>query len=164
MSDTEQATQPSIEKKDPEVVAEKSELEEGSKKRAHEDVASENKDESAVDSTDKSSKKKKQRRRQYDNDLPKETKSEDEEDDDEGEEEGNEDNLGLEEGEEDDLLEIDQSNIITSGRRTRGKVIDFTKAAEKLNSEQGTQDDENDEDDDGEFNEGDKEAAKETTK
>lgn len=35
------------------------------------------------------------------------------------------------------MLEIDESNIITTGRRTRGKVIDFTKAAEELDKERG---------------------------
>jgi hypothetical protein len=89
--------------------------------------------------------KKKKRRRQYD-DLPKEPKSEDEEE--EEEEEGDEDNLGEDE-EEDDLLEIDQSNIITSGRRTRGKVIDFAEAAAKLKAEEGVVEEE----EDGEFEE-----------
>ncbi|KAL7662781.1 Histone H2A.Z-specific chaperone CHZ1 [[Candida] zeylanoides] len=90
--------------------------------------------------------KKKKRRRQYD-DLPKEPKSEDEEEEEE-EEEGDEDNLGEDE-EEDDLLEIDQSNIITSGRRTRGKVIDFAEAAAKLKAEEGVVEEE----EDGEFEE-----------
>jgi hypothetical protein len=40
--------------------------------------------------------------------------------------------------------EIDPSNIIAGGRRTRGKQIDFTKAAQELPAE----DDEDDEDDD----------------
>lgn len=33
---------------------------------------------------------------------------------------------------EDDLAEIDTSNIITTGRRTRGKVIDYKKTAAEL--------------------------------
>lgn len=40
--------------------------------------------------------------------------------------------------------EIDQSNIIQGGRRTRGRVIDFAKAAE----ENPAEDDEDDDDDD----------------
>jgi hypothetical protein len=47
----------------------------------------------------------------------------------------------LEEEEEDDLAEIDPSNII-GGRRTRGKQIDFAKAAEEAGDM-----DEDDEDD-----------------
>ncbi|KAG0669553.1 Histone H2A.Z-specific chaperone [Maudiozyma exigua] len=38
--------------------------------------------------------------------------------------------------EEDDLNEIDTSNIITGGRRTRGKIIDYKKAAKELDSEE----------------------------
>ncbi|KEQ60732.1 uncharacterized protein M437DRAFT_53566 [Aureobasidium melanogenum CBS 110374] len=49
-----------------------------------------------------------------------------------------------EEGEEDNMEEIDESNIISGGRRTRGKTIDFAKAAEGL-------DDEEDEDEDDDF-------------
>lgn len=61
------------------------------------------------------------------------------------------------EEEEDDLAEIDTSNIITSGRRTRGKVIDYKKTAEELDkneatekstNETGKDDEEDDEDDD----------------
>ncbi|CUM65983.1 uncharacterized protein PRCAT00003637001 [Priceomyces carsonii] len=77
-------------------------------------------------------KKHKRRRRQYD-DLPKESKSDDEDEDDDEDD----DNLGLDDDLDDDLAEIDASNIITSGRRTRGRVIDFQKAAEKLREEEG---------------------------
>ena len=42
------------------------------------------------------------------------------------------------------MEEIDESNIISGGRRTRGKTIDFAKAAEGL-------DDEEDEDEDEDF-------------
>mgnify|MGYP003365416857 CR=1 FL=1 len=38
--------------------------------------------------------------------------------------------------EDDDLNEIDTSNIITGGRRTRGKIIDYKKAAKELDSEE----------------------------
>lgn len=60
-----------------------------------------------------------------------------------------------EEEEEDDLSEIDTSNIITTGRRTRGKIIDYKKTAEELSKNtngskdggEGDEDDEDDEDD-----------------
>lgn len=65
------------------------------------------------------------------------------------------------EEEEDDLAEIDTSNIITSGRRTRGKVIDYKKTAEELDKNEATvkptneagRDDEEDEDEDDDFKE-----------
>lgn len=44
---------------------------------------------------------------------------------------------------EDDLAEIDTDNIVSDGRRTRGKVIDYA-AADK---EQPPEDDEDEEDD-----------------
>lgn len=47
--------------------------------------------------------------------------------------------------EEDDLHEIDTSNILSSGRRTRGKTIDFAKAAENAGEE--LDDDEEDDED-----------------
>lgn len=75
--------------------------------------------------------KKRRKRRQYD-DLPKEEPESDDDDDD-----AKDDNPlehEWEEDEEEDLVEIDESNIIT-GRRTRGKVIDFKKAAENLKKE-----------------------------
>ncbi|CAG9938842.1 unnamed protein product [Clonostachys rosea f. rosea IK726] len=59
---------------------------------------------------------------------------EDDEDDDD-EEDDNED---------DGLEEIDTNNIVEGGRRTRGQVIDFAKAAE----ENPADEDEDDEDDD----------------
>jgi len=49
------------------------------------------------------------------------------------------------EGDDDNMDEIEEENIISDGRRTRGKAIDFAKAAE------GLDDDEDDEDDDGDF-------------
>lgn len=45
--------------------------------------------------------------------------------------------LNKEDEEEDDLAEIDSSNIIQGGRRTRGKVIDYKKTAEALDKEAG---------------------------
>jgi hypothetical protein len=49
--------------------------------------------------------------------------------------------------EEDDNAAIDLDNIIPDGRRTRGRQIDFVKAAEEF------PDDDDDEEDDGEFEE-----------
>lgn len=46
---------------------------------------------------------------------------------------------------EDGMDEIDTNNIITGGRRTRGRVIDFAKAAEE-NPPEGEEDEEEDED------------------
>ncbi|KEZ46125.1 hypothetical protein SAPIO_CDS0984 [Scedosporium apiospermum] len=66
----------------------------------------------------------------------------DEDDDDDDEEEEDEAN-DAEEEEEDNLDEIDTNNIINSGRRTRGRIIDFAKAAEE-----NPPDDDDDEDDD----------------
>jgi len=43
------------------------------------------------------------------------------------------------------MEEIDEGNILSGGRRTRGKAIDFAKAAQEL----GDEDD--DEDDDADF-------------
>ena len=42
------------------------------------------------------------------------------------------------------MEEIDTSNIISTGRRTRGKVIDFT----KVSTEGGAEEEDEDEDDD----------------
>lgn len=44
--------------------------------------------------------------------------------------------------EDDDLAEIDTTNIITTGRRTRGKIIDYKKAAEELDKADGSKKDE----------------------
>lgn len=48
------------------------------------------------------------------------------------------------EPDEDNMEEIDTSNIISDGRRTRGRQIDFAKAA----AENPEEDDDDDEDDD----------------
>lgn len=47
------------------------------------------------------------------------------------------------EPDDDNMEEIDTSNIISGGRRTRGRQIDFTQAAEEL-----PEDDDDDDDDD----------------
>lgn len=52
-----------------------------------------------------------------------------------------------EEEDEDNMEEIDTDNIIDGGRRTRGKRIDFAKAA----AENPAEDDDDDEDDDEDF-------------
>ncbi|KAI1364208.1 histone chaperone domain CHZ-domain-containing protein [Xylaria arbuscula] len=59
--------------------------------------------------------------------------------------------------EDDNMDEIDLNNIVENGRRTRGKVIDWAKAAEENPADDD--DDEDDEDDfqpEGEANDGDK--------
>jgi hypothetical protein len=53
-----------------------------------------------------------------------------------------------EEADEDNMEEIDPSNIIPSGRRTRGRQIDFAKAAQELPEADGEDDDDDDDDDD----------------
>ena len=55
--------------------------------------------------------------------------------------------LIAEEEDEDNMEEIDTDNIIDGGRRTRGKTIDFAKAA----AENPAEDDDDDEDDDEDF-------------
>jgi hypothetical protein len=42
------------------------------------------------------------------------------------------------------MEEIDTNNIISGGRRTRGKQIDFVKASEELAAEEGEEDEEDD--------------------
>ncbi|CCK70409.1 Chz1p KNAG_0E01450 [Huiozyma naganishii CBS 8797] len=63
--------------------------------------------------------------------------------------------VGVEEEDEDDLAEIDTSNIITGGRRTRGKIIDYKKTAKELDAKSGgtstTGDTEEEETDDADF-------------
>ncbi|KAL3417653.1 histone chaperone domain chz [Phlyctema vagabunda] len=58
-------------------------------------------------------------------------------------EEVNENEPVADEPDEDNMEEIDTDNIIQDGRRTRGRQIDFAKAAEELPEE----DDEDDDDD-----------------
>ncbi|KAL6720306.1 Histone H2A.Z-specific chaperone CHZ1 [Lecanora helva] len=58
-----------------------------------------------------------------------------------------------EEDDDDNMEEIDTENIISDGRRTRGKSIDFAKAAENAGDE--LEDDDDDDDDDFEEKEGD---------
>ncbi|KAJ5833124.1 hypothetical protein N7474_001435 [Penicillium riverlandense] len=52
-----------------------------------------------------------------------------------------------EEDDADNLEPISASNIITGGRRTRGKAIDFAEAAEKSKNEGDEMDDDDDDDD-----------------
>lgn len=53
--------------------------------------------------------------------------------------------IAAEDDDPDNMEEIDLSNIINSGRRTRGKTIDFAKAAEAAGDD--LDDDEDDDDD-----------------
>jgi hypothetical protein len=46
----------------------------------------------------------------------------------------------------DNMEEIDTSNIITDGRRTRGRKIDFAKAAEQFPEDDDEDEDEDDDD------------------
>jgi hypothetical protein len=55
--------------------------------------------------------------------------------------------LVADEPDDDNMEEIDTSNILSDGRRTRGRQIDFAKAAEEL------PEDEEDDDDDDDFEE-----------
>jgi len=48
------------------------------------------------------------------------------------------------EPDEDNMEEIDTNNIISGGRRTRGRQIDFAKAAEELPEEEDDEDDDDD--------------------
>ncbi|KAK1750016.1 histone chaperone domain CHZ-domain-containing protein [Echria macrotheca] len=68
----------------------------------------------------------------------------DDDEDDDDEEEADEEEAEAAADEEDGMEEIDLDNVI--GRRTRGKVIDFAKAAEE-----NPADDDEDEDDDEDF-------------
>ncbi|KAI3327620.1 hypothetical protein HD806DRAFT_328262 [Xylariaceae sp. AK1471] len=70
-------------------------------------------------------------------------------DDDSGEEEVGED---VEEDDDDNMDEIDLNNIVDGGRRTRGRVIDWAKAAEENPAEDDDDDDEDDFEPEGEAN------------
>lgn len=48
------------------------------------------------------------------------------------------------EPDDDNMEEIDPSNIISGGRRTRGRQIDFAKAAEELPEEEEDEEDDDD--------------------
>lgn len=61
-----------------------------------------------------------------------------------------------EDEDEDDTTEIDTDNILSDGRRTRGKAIDFAKAAEEAGDDL-----DDDEDDDEDFEERDEDAMQE---
>ncbi|KAI1805723.1 histone chaperone domain CHZ-domain-containing protein [Daldinia bambusicola] len=80
------------------------------------------------------------------------TAMDEDDDDDEEEEEGE----GGDDDAEDNLDEIDPNNIVEGGRRTRGRVIDWAKAAQENPAEDEDDDDEDDYEPAGEENEGDK--------
>ncbi|KAI1135244.1 hypothetical protein F5Y05DRAFT_394923 [Hypoxylon sp. FL0543] len=67
------------------------------------------------------------------------TMDEDDDDDDDEEEEENE---GGDDDADDGMEEIDLSNIVAGGRRTRGRVIDWAKAAQENPAEDDDEDDE----------------------
>ena len=50
----------------------------------------------------------------------------------------------MDEEDADNMEEIDTSNIISDGRRTRGRQIDFAKAAEQFPEEDDEDEDEDD--------------------
>lgn len=54
------------------------------------------------------------------------------------------DTNAADEPDEDNMEEIDQSNIIDSGRRTRGVKIDFAKAAQDMPAEEEDEDEDDD--------------------
>lgn len=61
--------------------------------------------------------------------------------------------LTAEEEDEDNMEEIDTSNIITGGRRTRGKQIDYEEAERKAKEAGDNLDDDDEEDEDDDFEE-----------
>lgn len=102
-------------------------------------------------------KKRKHSRRKYEDLEPADEKdSEDEED---GDKDVDDDKLVVEDDEEDDLVEIDASNIIATGRRTRGKVIDYSKIEAELEKEEGKSKEEVEEEDEDDNDFEDKPAA-----
>lgn len=66
------------------------------------------------------------------------------------------DTIAAEDEDEDDTTDITTDNIISDGRRTRGKTIDFAKAAEEAGDDL-----DDDEDDDEDFEEKDEDAMQE---
>jgi hypothetical protein len=48
----------------------------------------------------------------------------------------------VEEADDDNMEEIDTDNIISDGRRTRGRKIDYAKAAEEMSEDEEEEDDE----------------------
>ena len=52
--------------------------------------------------------------------------------------------LVADEPDDDNMEEIDTSNILSDGRRTRGRQIDFAKAAEAFPEEEEEEDDDDD--------------------
>ncbi|KAH8593196.1 histone chaperone domain CHZ-domain-containing protein [Bisporella sp. PMI_857] len=63
------------------------------------------------------------------------------EEDSSSEDEVDEDAPVADEADEDNMEEIDTDNIIQDGRRTRGRQIDFAKAAAELGEEEDSEDD-----------------------
>lgn len=95
----------------------------------------------AEEPSDQKSKKRHRKRRQ--DALPEEAP---ESDDNEEVDDDKADDKDDDDEEEGDLVEIDESNIISGGRRTRGKRVDYAKAAEDI-----SEDEDEDEEEDVEF-------------
>jgi hypothetical protein len=74
-------------------------------------------------------------------DEPMEQSMDEEDDDDSGDEEAGDD---VADDDEDNMEEIDLNNIVDGGRRTRGRVIDWAKAAEENPADDDDDDDEDD--------------------
>ncbi|KAL6855337.1 Histone H2A.Z-specific chaperone CHZ1 [Amphichorda felina] len=80
-------------------------------------------------------------------DVPQDTAmNDDDDDDDSSSDEEEEEQAAQGDDGEDGLEEIDLNNIVEGGRRTRGQIIDFAKAAE-----QNPVDDDDEDDDDDDF-------------
>lgn len=103
------------------------------------DAEDDNEKKRAADESAEKPKKKHRKRRQ--DTLPEEASESGEEsvngDDDKADEKDDEDD-----DEEGDLIEIDEANIILGGRRTRGKKIDYAKAAEDIPEDEDDDDEE----------------------
>lgn len=112
-------------------------------------------------SNEKEEKKNKRRRRrnydEYDEEITQEDGKATKNDENENESDVDDEKLDLlmakEDEEDDDLAEIDTANIITGGRRTRGRVIDYKKTAKALGND-GLGKDDGEDDDDADFDVG----------
>ncbi|KAI2641938.1 histone chaperone domain CHZ-domain-containing protein [Xylaria nigripes] len=76
--------------------------------------------------------------------APVDQSMDEDDDDDSGEEDVADD---VEDDDDDNMDEIDTNNIVDGGRRTRGRVIDWAKAAQENPVDDDDDDDDDDEDD-----------------
>lgn len=110
------------------------------------------------DNTEPVKKKHKKKRRHHRSkyrDMPSDNENEEdeqEEDDEKPEDDVTDDKLIIDDDVKDDLAEIDTSNIIT-GRRTRGKVVDYSKVSAAISKDTALEDEDEDEDEDFVLNE-----------